>query len=71
VWLTLIYIISVVSELQTWCVPVCKHAVSGFVLKVGVAERLMSQLGVDTLGTVTCSMNPKTICSENNKQNEK
>jgi hypothetical protein len=45
--------------------------VSGFVLKVGVAERLMSQLGVDTLGTVTCSMNPKTICSENNKQNEK
>jgi hypothetical protein len=26
--------------------PVCKHVVSGFVLKVGVAERLMSQLGV-------------------------
>jgi hypothetical protein len=29
--------------------PVYKHTVSGFVLKVGVAEPLMSQLGVDTL----------------------
>jgi hypothetical protein len=28
----------------------CKHVVSRFVLKVGVAERLMSQLGVVTLG---------------------
>jgi hypothetical protein len=54
------YFWSLVSELQTCCVPfanmlcpVCKHVVSGFVLKVGVAERLMSQLGVETLLTLS------------------